>query len=173
MDTDAIPEFHSARILVLLATCGEGSPRRIAGRTKLAKLDFFLRYPSFLARALDAVQSPGPAATQPRADEPEAPMIRYRYGPWDPRYGAFIGLLEARGLVRVGGSRVDTIALTGLGSRTAARLLALDEFSELGERGERLGAEFASWTGSALKDLVYELFPHEVGDLRMRERIRP
>jgi hypothetical protein len=175
LDTDAIPEFHAARLLILLATCGDGSPRRITGRTKLAKLDFFLRYPRFLARALDVLRSEGANTRDYVAPvaEAEAPMIRYRYGPWDPRYGDFVALLEARGLVRVTGARVDSVALTASGSRVARQLMARDEFAELRQRGEAISSVLATWSGTALKDFVYELFPREVGSRRMRERIEP
>jgi hypothetical protein len=173
VDTDSIPEFHAARLLILLATCGQGSPRYIAGRTKLAKLDFFLRYPAFLQRALEATTLGSPPPYQAPGNESEAPMIRYRYGPWDPRYGDFLAVLEARGLIRVTGTRVDHIALTVSGSRAAARLLSREEFADLRDRGQALAQDLATWTGTALKDLVYELFPTEVGDRRLREPIGP
>ncbi|MGH2973483.1 MAG: hypothetical protein ACRDLL_01245 [Solirubrobacterales bacterium] len=174
LDTDSIPEFHAARLLILLATCSQGSPRRIAGRTKLAKLDFFLRYPAFLQRALAATaMGASPVTYRAPGNESEAPMIRYRYGPWDPRYGDFLALLEARGLIRVTGTRVDQIALTGLGRQMASRLSNRNEFADLVARGEALAERLASWNGTALKDLIYELFPSEVGDRRLREPIEP
>ena len=100
-------------------------------------------------------------------------MIRYRYGPWDPRYGDFLAILESRGLVRVVGTRVDSIELTANGSRVARRLLERDEFTELRLRGDALAPVLATWTGTALKNFVYELFPTEVGARQMRERIEP
>jgi hypothetical protein len=45
--------YHAARILLLIAFCGR--PARnpfIKGRTLLAKLDFFLRYPAYLDKAV-------------------------------------------------------------------------------------------------------------------------
>lgn len=81
-DPDDSIDFHAARLLVLLRRCGEGSRYHIEGRTKLAKLDFFLRYPAFLERARAAVRATGRDIAPWRADgaEVEAPMIRYRYG---------------------------------------------------------------------------------------------
>ncbi len=173
LDTDSIPEFHAARLLLLLWTCGSGSPRRISGRTKLAKLDFFLRYPSFLERALAATGNAAAGRDLDRNPEPEAPMIRYRYGPWDPRYRSFLALLESRGLVQISGTRVDQIALTTSGGRLARQLAERSEFSGLGQRGRVLGAAFGAWTGTSLKDLIYELFPEQVGERAMGERIQP
>jgi hypothetical protein len=49
--------YHAARLVLLISYCGKPRGSRatttpaIAGRTLLAKLDFFLRYPSYLKRA--------------------------------------------------------------------------------------------------------------------------
>jgi hypothetical protein len=50
LSADDIVEFHAARLLLLLSVCGVAG--RIDGLTKMAKLDFFARYPDFSWRAL-------------------------------------------------------------------------------------------------------------------------
>ncbi len=55
-DLDATPELHTARLLVLLSTfAGDDGSDTMEGLTKLAKLDFLLRYPVMLERALDDI----------------------------------------------------------------------------------------------------------------------
>jgi hypothetical protein len=49
LSADSVVEFHAARLLLLLNLCGTAG--RIDGLTKLAKLDFFVRYPDFYAVA--------------------------------------------------------------------------------------------------------------------------
>jgi hypothetical protein len=49
LSADNIVEFHAARILLLISLCGTSN--RIDGLTKMAKLDFFVRYPNFFAVA--------------------------------------------------------------------------------------------------------------------------
>ncbi len=49
LTADQITEFHAARLMLLLHLCGVKN--RIEGLTKLAKLDFFVRYPAFFLRA--------------------------------------------------------------------------------------------------------------------------
>ena len=44
---DDITEFHAARLLLLFHVCG--TKGQIDGLTKMAKLDFFVRYPSFFS----------------------------------------------------------------------------------------------------------------------------
>jgi hypothetical protein len=69
---DDILEFHAARLLLLLEVCGTAG--RIDGLTKMAKLDFFNRYPDFFAAA-SAAKSAG-ALT---------PAMR-----WNPRWSGII-----------------------------------------------------------------------------------
>jgi hypothetical protein len=58
---DDILEFHAARVLLLIAICGTNDA--ISSLTKLAKLDFFVRYPDFFLAAAIAddksVSAPG------------------------------------------------------------------------------------------------------------------
>ena len=85
-DPDDSVDFHAARLLVLLLRCGHGRRNRIQGRTKLAKLDFFIRYPAFLEKARNELRrrSSGLQEWTARGAEVEAPTIRDRYGPWIP-----------------------------------------------------------------------------------------
>ena len=53
LSADDIIEFHLARLLLLLKFCGTAG--RIDGLTKMAKLDFFARYPDFFSVAKAAV----------------------------------------------------------------------------------------------------------------------
>ena len=84
--SDDLIEFHAARLLLLIALCGtknaaEGTTR-IEGLTKLAKLDFFVRYPDFFNRASQALNADERSATT----VVESSMVRHHYGPWDQRY---------------------------------------------------------------------------------------
>jgi hypothetical protein len=109
-ETENLDDFHLGRLLVLL---GSADARRstaitkakaVEGITKLAKLDFLLRYPTCLERALGELgKDPTEAAVHPRERTSiEAKMVRFRYGPWDARYRRWLGLLVARGLVTLG-----------------------------------------------------------------------
>jgi hypothetical protein len=173
-DPDDSLDFHAARLLVLMLRCGEGNRHQIEGRTKLAKLDFFLRYPSFLERALHAVLGEEQSDRWRAVGlEVEAPMIRYRYGPWDPRYRQFLAFLEARQLVRITVGQPERVSLTATGRRLAERIAEMESFRPIVQRCDAMTGNLASLTGTQLKDLIYELFPVEVGDLPLRREIRP
>lgn len=174
-DPDDSIDFHAARLLVLLRRCGDGARHSVDGRTKLAKLDFFVRYPSFLERARDQLRAEGTAMTswQARGAEVEAPMIRYRYGPWDPRYRQFLAFLEARQLIRVSVSKPERVSLTAAGRRLAEQICTRPSFAPIVDRCDAMVGNLAALNGTQLKDLIYELFPAEIGDLPLRAEIQP
>jgi hypothetical protein len=174
-DPDDSVDFHAARLLVLLMRCGEGNRRQIEGRTKLAKLDFFLRYPAFLERAVNQLHAVDGQINEWHAQgaEVEAPMIRYRYGPWDPRYRQFLAFLEARQLIRITVTRPERVSLTASGRRLAQILVERSSFHPIVERCDVMADSLSKLTGTQLKELVYDLFPTEVGNLPMRAEIQP
>src|SRR5258708_7051132 len=92
---DDILEFHAARLLLLLSLCS--TKDRIEGLTKLAKLDFFVRYPQFFERVNAHAKKVAPAT--PRTIE--SSMVRHHYGPWDKRYYHILAYLEGKDLIEV------------------------------------------------------------------------
>ncbi|MGB8941624.1 MAG: hypothetical protein WCD21_15520 [Streptomyces sp.] len=175
-DPDDSPDFHAARLLLLIYHCGEEPGPYIEGRTKFAKLDFFVRYPGFLERAHSAMPETVDAETVFLARDPsevEAPMIRYRYGPWDQRYRQFLAFLISRDLVTVTSHRVERVKLKAAGKRTAQRLTEARQFQPLVRRCEAMRGNLAAMSGTDLKNLIYGLFPDEVGNAPFRQEIRP
>jgi hypothetical protein len=176
-DPDESPDFHAARLLLLIGLCGEEPGPYIAGHTKFAKLDFFLRYPGFLERAHAAM--PERIALHDLflaedASEVEAPMIRYRYGPWDHRYRQFLAFLIARDLVTVTTSHSpERVKLKAAGKKAARELAHTSRFQPLVRRCEAMRGNLAAMSGAELKDLIYTLFPDEVGNAPFRQEIRP
>lgn len=176
-DPDDSPDFHAARLLLLIYLCGEKPGPYIAGRTKFAKLDFFVRYPGFLERAHAAM--PGTVGDEAvflarDPSEVEAPMIRYRYGPWDTRYRQFLAFLVSRDLVTVTAShRPERVKLKAAGRNAAQRLAAATQFEPLVRRCTAMRGNLADLSGTDLKNLIYELFPDEVGNAPFGQEIRP
>ncbi|MEK6750697.1 MAG: hypothetical protein AABZ00_00415 [Chloroflexota bacterium] len=148
-------EFHSARLLLLLRYAG-GKYSKISGRLKLAKLDFFVRYPSYLKKALEA------NATIVAPVDPESPMIRYKYGPWDNKYYDVFAFLVAKGLVSISPTkRGDEFALTDRGQEAVNELKGPD-FDEIINRCELVNKRFKDFSGTQLKDYIYNNFPEIV-----------
>jgi hypothetical protein len=156
---DDVLEFHAGRLVLLIAICG-GAAKVIDGLTKMAKLDFFVRYPDFF----EATQRRGDQPSQVREQAVEAAMVRHHYGPWDKRYYHVLAFLEARGLITIKKNRNTTrIALTRLGKTAAERLGSAPSFASLLEQMQKVAEIYADKKGSELKNLIYATFDQEIG----------
>lgn len=172
--------YHQIRVLLLVARVAEtpGHQRKLDGLTKLAKLDFLVRYPALAPWVLSELDPRDYRLhlSRTREDEPtnvEAPMIRYKYGPWDDRYYPVIGALVGRGLLRYAAGRQGSVALapTPAGRRLADRIASTAPWVEIADRCAAIAAASAGLSGTALKDLIYQHLP-ELMDRPHREVIR-
>jgi hypothetical protein len=166
---DDVLEFHAARLLLLLAICGING--RIDGLTKMAKLDFFVRYPQFFEKA---------SAIEGKSQQPETPsgavessMVRFHYGPWDQRYYHILAFLEARGLLEV--TKADNtynLVLSTTGKEVSDLFLQEPAYEQLISLMRKVKAVFGGRSGSALKKLVYKVFDTEVAKRPLGEVIQ-
>ena len=167
--------LHQARLLVLLrAFAGPKNTATVEGLTKLAKLDFLLRYPTYLERAI--AKRPGQAAKVRVRDEErlsvESRMVRYRYGPWDDRYREILNELVGLDLAHVAvRGRTVHIGLTDRGLETARTLSQSPAYEDTARRASLLKAKL-NLSATGLMRFVYDTFP-EIADLRLREEIQP
>jgi hypothetical protein len=147
-----------ARVLLLIDEFSRGSGR-LEGRTKLAKLDFLLRYPSLLRRALAQRGRLVPEELVESAPDVEARMVRYRYGPWDPSYFAILGRLVGKQLILQVPERNGVGYKTTDKGREVAKLLRKEPaWEDMVVRLELLRRNF-NLSGSSLKKLIYDAFP--------------
>jgi hypothetical protein len=168
---DDQPMLHAARLLVLISAFSDAG-HSLEGLTKLAKLDFLLRYPVMLERAL-AAKGKSPRDVKLKDHERlsvESQMVRYRFGPWDHRYREFLNILVGKGLVNTSvEGRTVMIALTERGRTVAAELGERSEFKDYLRRSALLRRHF-DVKGTRLMSFIYDTFP-EVASLRSNERI--
>lgn len=173
LSADDIVEFHTARLLLLLRECGISG--RIDGLTKMAKLDFFVRYPDFFEAARAASGSANVTDTSNRTesdDAVESAMVRHHYGPWDKRYYHVLAHLEAKRLITVTKEgNAYRLALTDLGRERAKTLAGRPSFAPLVKRMREVKKTFGTRSGTFLKDLIYRLFNEEVGRRLLGEEI--
>lgn len=164
--------FHAARVLLLIHRCGSPRGERerlpgLRGRTLLAKLDFFLRYPSYLRKAVEVrAEDQGraeEAPVGPDVDAVESRMVRYLYGPWDELYYAVLSYLIGKRLIVVEVLRgVETFRLTERGRDTAEKLAADPAYATVVRRAGILARIFPRFGGTQLKQFIYEHFPEIV-----------
>lgn len=170
-DPDDSIEFHAGRIMLLLKYCAVDKMKEdrvgIKGRTKLAKLDFFLRYPSYLEKALELPNvNRAKLSAEIEVSEKnsiEAKMVRYRYGPWDSKYYDVFAYLLSKDLmdiVSIGG--VDYFSLTNMGEHATEILAGNEAFRSLVTRCNIIRLTLGRRSGKSLKKIIYENFPEIV-----------
>jgi hypothetical protein len=165
--------LHLGRLLILIdAFAGQSGNHEIEGLTKLAKLDFLLRYPTYLERALRARNADEAALKVQEFERTsiEAHMVRFKFGPWDHRYRRFLNILAGKGLVNVRTmGRTVTIGQTPRGRAAAAELVSEAEYSALRQRAALLKRHL-DLKATNLMEFIYATFP-EVVSLRYGETI--
>jgi hypothetical protein len=175
LTADQILEFHAARLILLISLCGTKvkttGQLKIEGLTKLAKLDFFVRYPDFFRRAKLHLSG---HADGGRSAPVESAMVRHHYGPWDARYYQVLAFLESRVLITVQkADKTFIFILTEAGQDVAKKLAEQDSYADLCARMIEVKKVFQSKSGEALKKLVYALFDAEIANLPMGRMIEP
>ncbi len=159
---DHIMEFHASRLILLLNLVGDKG--EIKGLTKLAKLDFFVRYSGLFARVKEHLEG---KSLDRNSSIVESSMIRYKYGPWDPRYYHVLSYLESKNILKVNQNSPKTFSfsLTSRGKLVADRLEKEPSFFELRSQMVEVKKVLGKMTGSGLKKLIYDLFDDEVASL--------
>lgn len=162
-------EFHEARLLLLLkAAAGKAETAKpLEGIMKLAKMDFLLRYPNILVRALYVIGESKPfalaaAAAIPEEDRDtiEARMIRFRFGPWDPRYRRWLSILVAKQLAVVyREGRTVKIQLSKKGLELAGQLAEAEPFKPLAERAKVVNSAVGNMASTKITAFVYKIAP--------------
>ena len=166
--------YHAARLLLLIRFCGKprtGSPGAltgIEGRTLLAKLDFFLRYPAYLKRAAEILKKDLSnedlgLIQDDEVHSVESRMVRYLYGPWDHVYYPALAYLIGKELVTTevrGGTEV--FRLTPMGWDVAGQLAQEPAYGDLARRADTAYRLFRQYKGSGLKGFIYDYFPEVV-----------
>ena len=156
---------------MLIRVCGTSG--RIDGLTKLAKLDFFVRYPSFFDEACEALQQ---AVPERGGVEPvvEAPMVRHHYGPWDKRYYQVLAFLEGAQLVVVDANPNGSyrFTLTDAGKTHANSLLEAQPFASVVAQMRAVKRVLGARSGDSIKKLIYRIFDSEVAKRLLGDVIR-
>ena len=164
-EIESSDDFHLARLLLLLKACSKRSNKPVDGITKLAKLDFLLRYPNCFVRVLEYLgkKDVSNSISEEERNTIEARMIRFRFGPWDERYRKWIGLLVSKRLADtyvVG--RTVKVLLTDDGLTLAESIEKLPEFEDLATRSKLISSSVGDYSATKLKNFVYEVFPEIV-----------
>lgn len=148
------------RVLMLIHAFGN-----VDGLTKIAKLDFLLRYPTLLERLARLLGKASMTDVGPSESEliaVESRMVRYKYGPWDDRYYPIIGMLVGMGLIRpTEGRGSASVEITPAGRLLSSQVGVSDEWVIVQHRCQYLKENF-DLSGNALKEQIYRYLPEAV-----------
>lgn len=178
ISTEQADELHQARLMLLLRHTADRGDGSVEGITKLAKLDFLLRYPLYLERLFKQLNKdrarPLLVKKQPYEEHTvESKMIRFRYGPWDERYRRWIALLVSKGLANTYlKGRTVHVRLTDSGLTIAERIAEDPAFVDLDQRSRIISKSVGSKSGDWLKKTIYEVVPELTG-MAWGEDIQP
>jgi len=168
--------YHASRLLLLIHWCGKPQNKTTAvlpgieGRTLLAKLDFFLRYPYYLRQASKIMQlnvSNDVLGLENEIEEKsvETRMIRYLYGPWDNIYYPVLAYLIGKSLIEIGkksGKGTEIFRLTPEGEEIAKAISQDIAYADLTKRARTIYRIFNKYSGNSLKEFIYNNFPEVV-----------
>jgi hypothetical protein len=177
---DDITDFHASRILLLIFICGKEDTKskqiKIDSLTKLAKLDFFIRYPAFFERVTIEHTTNEPNTNKSKLENKsvESKMVRFHYGPWDNRYYQVLPFLEARNLITIEKDPNHNnfiFYLSEYGKKVATDFKNDNNFNLLVNRITDVNKSLGNLSGNKLKLLIYDIFKEEVTDKSLGEII--
>lgn len=169
-------DLHLIRLLILIHSFNLASKdRRIEGITKLAKMDFLLRYPTVLETALLQLGiNPDIVRTKYyEENNVESKMVRYKYGPWDFDYRRYLYILISKNLVIMYKFKnTNVIEITDSGINVVTPALDQDIFLDLVQRSKIVVKYFGNMTAMKLKNMMYDLLPN-LSSMKFGEYIKP
>ncbi|MBW4576359.1 MAG: hypothetical protein KME08_13865 [Aphanothece sp. CMT-3BRIN-NPC111] len=161
-DIETNDDLHLGRILILLkAFASKNKNGAIDGLEKLAELDFFLRYPIYLERALP---SRGKSPDSANISDYERLSIEtntayYTYKPWSIEYRRFISLLIAKDLVKIDIEKNKIqVRLSPKGIEVANTLSKRESYYTL-EKRAAIVKQNLNLNQRNLMNFIYETFP--------------
>ncbi|RAV08719.1 hypothetical protein [Paenibacillus contaminans] len=149
-------DLHSIRLLILINTLvGKKNETKISIST-LSKLDFILRYPVVLERALiqlNVIKST--VTSEAERNSIETDMLAFSYSPWSSEFRKLLVLLSARTLItwKLNGRQIE-LSLTDLGKELCAQVVLNDEFVDILKQSKVIKSSFANLSLAKLDSLL-------------------
>ena len=165
-----------SRLLILFDSYSQRkNDEYIIGTTKVVKLDFFLRYPTVLEKALQAKKRVVKSINVKEFERNlvESTMIRYKFGPWDDRYWSILSTMESLGIIKISKiNGVTSFKITETGKDIITQLKNFEIFDDYFKRSGIVNSNFGDLTAKGIAKKVYELRP-ELRTMKFGEEIKP
>lgn len=169
INIDSDDTNNIVRMLMLMYTfAGRNETGKIEGITKLAILDFLLRYPVALDKALEKLECQGNKTIDKKRfklqsyeiNSIDAKMMKFNFVPWDFKYRRIVYILKAKDLIHIDtdGKKI-VLAITAKGINTSKKIKNLKDYEYLIARCSIVKTVFGSWSKKKLIDMIYSTFP--------------
>ncbi|MBZ9688443.1 hypothetical protein G9F72_019115 [Clostridium estertheticum] len=169
INIDSDDTNNIVRMLMLMYTfAGRNQTGKIEGITKLAILDFLLRYPVALDKALENIESQGNKTIYKKkfklqsyeVNSIDAKMMKFNFAPWDFKYRRIVHILSAKDLIRINTDGKKTVlVITSKGIDTSNKIKILKDYEYLIVRCSIVKTVFGSWSQKKLIEMIYSTFP--------------
>lgn len=157
------------RMLILIYTfAGKNGTGKIEGISKLAILDFLLRYPVALDKVLENQELKGNKTINHKrfqlqsyeVNSIDAKMMKFNFAPWDFKYRRIVSILKAKDLIQVNlDGKKTVLRIKSNGIDTAKKIQDLKDYEYLVVRCKIIKSVFGSWSQKKLIDMIYIVFP--------------
>ncbi|WP_412270843.1 hypothetical protein [Dysgonomonas mossii] len=148
-------------MILIYELSGKELNAKIKGVNKIAKLDFLLKYPTYLNEILSASNTNVRVLIESFENNSiETLMSSYLYTPWDMKYRKFFNLLIAKDLISVGFENDDYfIQITSKGIILVQELYKNELFIEFQKRASVIRTHFGNYTDNYLSKILYDRIP--------------
>lgn len=169
INIDSDDTNNIVRMLILLDTfAGRGKNGKVQGITKLAILDFLLKYPAALDKVLEKQEREGNKAINKKRvilqsyeiNSIDARMMKFNFAPWDLKYRRIVSILKAKDLIQIDieGKKV-VLGISNKGIDISRKLSDFNNYEYMAVRSKIIKTVFGNWSQRKLIDMMYLTFP--------------
>lgn len=169
INIDSDDTNNIVRMLILLDTfAGKNKIGKIQGITKLAILDFLLRYPAALDKVLEKQECEGNKVINKKrvilqsyeVNSIDARMMKFNFAPWDFKYRRIVSILKAKDLIQIDteGKKI-VLGISTKGIDVSRKFNDLKNYEYMFVRCRIIKTVFGNWSQKRLIDMIYLTFP--------------
>jgi hypothetical protein len=169
INIDSDDTNNIVRMLILLDTfAGRKKNGKVQGITKLAILDFLLKYPAALDKVLEKQEREGNKAINKKRvilqsyeiNSIDARMMKFNFAPWDLKYRRIVSILKAKDLIQIDieGKKI-VLGISNKGIDISRKLSDFNNYEYMAVRSRIIKTVFGNWSQRKLIDMMYLTFP--------------
>lgn len=156
ISVDDQEDLHLVRLMILMHILTGKKKTTVLEVSTLSKLDFLLRYPAALERALTHLSSTKVIQlSEAEKDNIETKMLYFRYSPWSSTFRRLLVLLEGRCLIKwkLNGKKVE-FSLTDDAASIVLKLSKEKAFVEMIQQSKLIKTHILKLSTAKLNELM-------------------